>query len=392
MKGFTARTPEGTKDKLYAECCKRRRVEHSVTELFQHRGYWEIMTPEVEYYDLFINSGDVLPQESMIKTIDRSGKIIVMRPDNTTPIARVAATQLKNAPLPLRLYYNQTVFRSDESNQGKRSEIPQCGIELLGAGGIRGDIEVIVTAIQAFERAGARNFHIELGHADFFRALANELGADSNTTERMRRYIENKNFAALSDTLEPYYGHKVYDAMKELSSLFGGIEVLNEARKLAGNVAKDCLDYLEEIYNELRLCGYENEVKFDLGLVHQIDYYTGVIFRGYAQGSGRVVLSGGRYDTLTANFGRALPATGFAIDMDALASSVPDEQEPKLETVIFAEKGMLRRALEIIDASGEKKAVLSSSTTVDESMKEAARLGAKYVVILDGKEERKVGL
>ena len=97
-------TPEGTRDRLFSECLERRQVQSALVELFRRRGYTEVITPEVEFYDLFVQSGNPIPQESMLKIIDRSGKIMVMRPDCTAPIARVAATTLKRLALPQRLY------------------------------------------------------------------------------------------------------------------------------------------------------------------------------------------------------------------------------------------------------------------------------------------------
>lgn len=137
---YTIHTPEGTRDRMFAECRNRRQIQNALTALFQTRGFEEISTPEVEFYDLFIQSGNPIPQESMLKIIDRSGKIMVMRPDCTTPIARVAATRLKTVPMPLRLYYNETVFRSGAAHTGGSSEIAQCGVELLGAGDREADL------------------------------------------------------------------------------------------------------------------------------------------------------------------------------------------------------------------------------------------------------------
>ena len=88
-------TPEGTRDRLFSECLERRQVQGALVALFRRRGYTEVITPEVEFYDLFVQSGNPIPQESMLKIVDRSGKIMVMRPDCTAPIARVAATKLK---------------------------------------------------------------------------------------------------------------------------------------------------------------------------------------------------------------------------------------------------------------------------------------------------------
>ena len=169
---YTINTPEGTRDRLFAECRERRQVQRELTALFQRRGYAEVSTPEVEFYDLFLQSGNPMPQESMLKIIDRSGKIMVMRPDCTTPIARVAATKLKALPLPQRLCYDQTVFRSGQAHRGGSSEIAQCGVELIGAAGWKADLEMVALAVDALGACGVKDYHVELGHVGFFRDLA----------------------------------------------------------------------------------------------------------------------------------------------------------------------------------------------------------------------------
>ena len=174
---YTVHTPEGTRDRLFAECRERRQVQQALTALFRRRSYAEIITPEVEFYDLFLQSGNPLPQEAMLKIIDRSGKIMVMRPDCTTPIARVAATKLRTVPLPQRLYYDQTVFRSGQEHRGGSSEIAQCGVELIGAGGKKADLEMVALAVDALKAAGLEQFHVELGHVGFFRELTARVDA-----------------------------------------------------------------------------------------------------------------------------------------------------------------------------------------------------------------------
>ena len=126
-----------------------------------------------------------------------------MRPDCTTPIARVAATKLKALPLPQRLYYDQTVFRSGQEHKGGSSEIAQCGVELIGAAGRKADLEMVALAVDALRACGLERFHIELGHAGFFRDLAGRVDMPPQVIERMRSLIEGKNFAALNDLLEP---------------------------------------------------------------------------------------------------------------------------------------------------------------------------------------------
>ncbi|MCD8212126.1 MAG: ATP phosphoribosyltransferase regulatory subunit [Oscillospiraceae bacterium] len=335
-------TPEGSRDRLFDECTERRRVQDTLTELFSGRGYTEVSTPEMEYYDLFVQTGTLLPQESFVKVVDRSGKLLVMRPDCTVPIARMAATKLKSVPLPQKFYYNETVFRSGLANKGGNYEFSQCGVEVIGAGGTESDIDVIALAIDAMRAVSPGPFHIELGHAGLFRALAEELKLSAGEAERLGRLFEGKQFAALNQALEPYRDEPAYAMLSRLSRLFGGPEVLDEAEELAGKRPK--LEELRRIWEGLRDRGYGDYIRFDLGLVQQLHYYTGVIFRGYVEGAGAPVLSGGRYDLLMEQFGRSAPAAGFAVDVDAVAdiSIRPHVQEDTHRLRLAVTKGRLQ--------------------------------------------------
>ena len=378
-------TPEGTRDRLFAECLERRQVQSALVDLFRRRGYAEVITPEVEFYDLFVHSGSPLPQETMLKIIDRSGKIMVMRPDTTTPIARLAATKLKTLPLPQRLYYDQTVFRSGNAHEGGSSEIAQCGVEMLGATGMKADLEMITLAVDALRACGLSGFHIEVGHVGFYQDLASRMNMPQEEQERMRLLIEGKNYDVLNDFLEPYSAQPDCAALRRLPYLFGGAEVLEEARTLAG--ACTSLDYLELLYRELCQAGYGDWVQFDLGLVHQIDYYTGVVFRGYANGAGAPVLSGGRYDNLVELFGRRAEATGFAVDVDAVGGCL-EVEVPQLRTVIHYESGLLGRALEVMDRLAAGTCELSPCRTLSSTMNLASEKGALQVLCLDNSGER----
>lgn len=383
---LTINTPEGTRDRLFSECQERRQVQARLTRLFRQRGYREVSTPDTEFYDLFALSGSAIPQERMIKVGDPSGKFCVMRPDSTTPIARVAATKLCSLPLPQRLYYDQPVYRANPAHNGGSREIPQCGVELIGARGMKADLEIIVTAIDALRSCGAPRFHVELGHAGFFRDLAARLELEEEKLETMRALIEGKNFAALRVFLEPFQGNPASVALQRLSRLFGGAEVLAEAEKLAGK--SEAVDYLRTLYDELSAAGYGPYVRFDLGMVHQIDYYTGVLFRGYVEGAGDAVLSGGRYDHLVEVFGREAPATGFAVDVDAVAQTLPEIAPPALRCVVHYEPGYLAQALEAVDSRPAGTCELSPCRTLDSSKNLARDKGAESVLVFDKNGER----
>ena len=385
---YIINTPEGTRDRLFSECRERRQVQRSLTGLFARRGYAEVITPELEFYDLFLQSGSPMPQEQMVKLIDRAGRLLVLRPDSTTPIARVAATKLAAVPLPQRLYYDQTVFRAGREHRGGSSEIAQCGVELIGAGGRKADLEMIALAVDALKACGLARFHVELGHVGFFRELTARVDMPADTVEQARELIEGKNFAALGDLLEPYRGQAACEPLRRLSRLFGGAEVLDEAETLSGD--SDALDYLRDLYGELKSAGYGDYIRFDLGMVHQIDYYTGVVFRGYVEGAGDAVLSGGRYDNLVGVFGREAQATGFAVDVDAVARTLPEIAPPVLRVVVHYEPGYLAQALEAVDGRPAGTSELSPCRTLESSLNLARDKGAEAVLVFDKDGERMV--
>ncbi len=333
MNRFRISTPEGTRDLLFSSCRALRQTENAVREALEERGYSEIITPAVEYFDVFAQANPELDQDQMLKIIDKSGRICVARPDNTTPIARIAATRLDDAALPVRLYYSQKVFRSVSGDHGHKGEFLQVGAEFIGADGLAADKDILSAAFAALSRTGVDNFRIELGHAEIYKALIEELGADGASAEGIRRLIENKSFAALGDALQPFGSKPAAKALGAMPQLFGGIEVLDEVETLTGNVrVLGAIAYLRRLYQALDEAGYGDRIMIDLGLVHEMDYYTGIMFRGYIGGAGAAILAGGRYNALCAKFGKDLPAGGFGIDVESVADSLQGAQRPEVAT------------------------------------------------------------
>lgn len=322
MNRYQISTPEGTRDLLFAPARRLRAVEQRVRQSLEDRGYSEVITPAIEYYDVFAQANPAVGQENMLKIVDRAGRICVARPDNTTPIARIAATRLEGAELPVRLYYSQKVFRSIAEGHGHKSEFLQVGAELIGSDGLEADLDILTAAFSALEQAEAGSFRIELGHAEIYKALIEALGVDEQTAEDIRRLIENKSFAALGDALAPYQGSAAYQALCAMPQLFGGVEVLDQVEHMTGNMrVLAAVAYLRRVYTALEQAGFGESVIIDLGLVHEMDYYTGIMFRGYLGGAGAAILAGGRYNALCAKFGRDLPAAGFGIDVERIAET-----------------------------------------------------------------------
>ncbi len=348
MKRYDLLTPEGTKDLLFEDCAVRRSLEERLSRIFKSMGYCEIVTPGLEFFDVFDLNSVYFPQESMYKLTDNKGRILVVRPDSTMPIARVAATRLRDAELPLRLFYRQNVYRNKPAMRGRSDEIHQMGIELIGSDSRRADLEVLAGAIEVLSSLENDSFRLEIGDIGYFKALVARLGTDEETTEQIRGLIEVKNYPALNDLLDSIGQNEITSALKQLPRLFGGEEVFEKAEKLFDG-GKDIIAELRGIYNSLTALGYNGKITVDLGLVNKMDYYTGVVIKGYLEGYGDAVLSGGRYNKLLAEFGYDVPATGFAVNIDAAAKVIRQSvgySTPVPDVIVFGEDGFEISAVE----------------------------------------------
>lgn len=384
MRNYSRLTPEGVRDILFEECRARREAQRRLTGVFASRGYREVITPGVEYYDVFNLPGAAVPQQEMVKSTDGAGRLVVVRPDSTLPIARMAAARLQSHRRPIRLYYSQNVYRTWPALLGRSHESAQMGVELLGAAGLRADLEVICVAVEAL-RAVAGDFRIEIGHAGLFKLLAGRLALSPERREEIRATIEAKNYGALGELLDPLGDSTEAKAIRRLPRLFGGEEALAEAEswRLDGGLA-DTLAYLRALYTALQKLGLGSRLMVDLGLVQRNDYYTGVVFSGYVQEHGGPVLTGGRYDGLCGKFGQDMPAAGFALDMDAAAALLERHMAPEepAQVLVHGENGFETQAQrEVLRLTAEGVACEGSVwETVEEAVAYAQAAGIAQVL------------
>ena len=340
-------TPDGTTDLLFAQCNARREVERRLRGIFSGRDYHEVVTPTLEFYDVFASGTQQVAGEQMYKLTDNKGRLLVLRPDSTIPIARLVGTKLKDSTKPVRLFYCQNVFNVTDAERGKQTESCQMGLELLGISSKSADIEVIYTALRAVRELGISDYRLEIGHSGLFRRAAAQLCVTDDKKEEIRELIESKNYPALYRCLEDVPAVPEREMLRKLPSLFGGEEVLEEAAKEQwDDETAAVIGYLTSLYDELKGLPDADKISFDLGLVNDQNYYSGVIFRVYAKGYGEAVMSGGRYDKLVSEFSADIPAIGFGVDVDAVAKNMlaasTDGYEKRADCIVFAEKG--RRA------------------------------------------------
>lgn len=385
MKKYLKITPEGTKDFLFSECSAMDDICGKIENVFVTRGFKRVITPGIEFYDVFSVPCSGISQESMYKTTDNNGRLLVVRPDSTLPIARMVASRLKNNLLPVRLYYKQAVYRNNPTLTGRRNEFMQMGIELLGVKGIRADLEILTTAVKCISSV-ADDFRIELGHAEVFDALSRELDIDDEYKEKIRVSIEGKNYSALNNLLDKIKPSKAVSAIRSLPSLFGGEEVFDRAFEICkGTEAESALEYLRKIYSDLVPLGLGNKLIIDLGLVQRNDYYTGVVFTGYINGIGDAVISGGRYDELLSEFDAPMGAAGFAVDTDAITIKRLTDNDASYsdnpDILVFARDGYEIEAINLVSKLNEqgKKAQFSVLPTLEETQAFAQSRGIAEV-------------
>ena len=373
--------PSGTRDILFGEAKVYRRITNTLTELYERNGFSEIVTPGIEYYDVF-KTGSTLPQEQMYKLSDLDGRLIVLRADNTTPIARVAASRLGEGDSLAKFFYHQRVYRQMGGHTGRRSEIFQSGIEMVGSSGIQSDLLCMIYALKTLESFGG-DYKLELGHVGYYNALVGELALDETELKLIRRLVEAKDTNKITTS----------EKIKQIPFLFGGEEVFGRAERLAdGNAnALEALAYLRKLYDALCAAGYKDKIMIDLGIVHTLDYYTGAVFRGYMEGAGETVLAGGRYDRLISRFRRDIPATGFGVNVSVVADTLikagkgdeySREYNGAVTELVTFEDGGLREALAYCEGHPER--MISPLGDKEENMRYARNRGISVVVYFDG--------
>ena len=201
--------------------------------------------------------------------------------------------------------------------------------------------------VECLLAAGLKEFQVSVGQVNYFKSLLKEAGMDEEAEEQLRSLISQKNYFGVEELMEERkMDPGLSRAFQALPQLFGSYEVLEKARSLTDNPeALKAVERLEEIYEILKLYGYEKYISFDFGMVSKIQYYTGVIFQAYTYGTGEPLVKGGRYDELLKHFGKPAASIGFVIVLDSLLAALsrqkiemPKEEPPVILTYTRADR------------------------------------------------------
>ena len=354
MKERRIHTPEGVRDIYGNECVRKNHLSERMKNVLNSYGYRDIQTPTFEFFEIFTQDKGSLPSNQMYKFFDRDGNTLVLRPDITPSIARAVSKYFSDETFSMRFSYTGNVFINNSSLQGRMKESTQMGAELIGDDSVDADAEMIALAIHMLLAAGLKEFQIDVGHVGFFKGLIKESGMDEDAEQELRELVENKNFFAVEALTDN-------PALIQLPRLFGSKEILEEAKALTSNEeALSAISRLERLYEIIDGYGLQKYVTFDLGMLSQYEYYTGVIFRGYTYGTGDAVVKGGRYDNLLQKFGKDAASVGLVVVVDELLIAMTRQKlllhEEEAMIMVLYEDSRLIDALKKANALRDKGA------------------------------------
>ncbi|HKV39709.1 MAG TPA: ATP phosphoribosyltransferase regulatory subunit [Blastocatellia bacterium] len=359
MSSSLSKIPPGVRYVFDNEVRVRRWAERTIMEVFHGWSYSEIILPLFDYADLFVLGMGKEQGEMTYRFTGRDGKLLALRPEMTSLVARTVASRFRESPRPIRLSYTGEVFRSDEPRAGRQYEFHQIGLEHIGSDRLEADTEVLVVAIEVLRRLRLEDFRITIGQVDFFHGIAEKLSLDADRRRELSELIDRKETEGLEKFLCDYADRRDRAAICRLVTLSGKGDTIKEARTLVTNKRSvAALDDLEGVYNTVQAIGIDEYVDIDLGDVGGLDYYTGLTFKIYAPGIGIALGRGGRYDKLLSQFGAPEPAVGFSLWLDWIVELLA----PRMSREIIAEANQTVR----LEVDGDLVSIF----------KEAARLRA----------------
>lgn len=325
MKQHLLHTPEGVRDIYQGECEKKLYLEDKLHNILKTYGYHPIQTPSFEFFDIFGKEVGTTKSKDLYKFFDREGNTLVLRPDITPSIARVAANYFMEESMPIRFCYKGNTFINTGSLQGRLKENTQLGAELIGDNTVDADAEILSMVVECLLHAGLKEFQLSVGHVGILQGMMEAAGFDEEEKDILCDLISNNNFFGVESFIEARH---LDEGLKRLFGVIGRLyqsaEEFQAVRAAAGNYPKiqAAMEHLEKLQSLSLLYGIDKYISFELGVMSSYKYYSGIIFHGYTFGSGEPIVKGGRYDRLLKHFGKDAPAIGFVIVTDQLMAAL----------------------------------------------------------------------
>ena len=268
----------------------------------------------------------------------------MLRPDFTPSVSRACATYFNPEKEVVSLCYTGNTFINNSSFRGRLKETTQIGVERMGDDSPEADAEILAMTVECLLTAGLTEFQVSVGQVDYYKAIFAQTGMSQEEEEELRELISQKNYFGVEELVKSKKMDKsLAKVLSQLPQMFGSTEVLEKAKALTDNPqALKAVARLEEIYELLKVYGYEKYITFDFAMLSKYHYYTGIIFQAYTYGTGEPLIKGGRYNQLMKHFGKPAASIGFAIVVDnllmALSRQKLEMEDPDDVTVITYRK------------------------------------------------------
>lgn len=345
-------TPEGVRDIYSQECSRKQKLQEKLHHVFHQYGFEDIETPTFEYFEVFSKEVGTIPSRELYKFFDREGNTLVLRPDFTPSVSRACATYFNPEKEVVSLCYTGNTFINNSSFRGRLKETTQMGVERMGDDSAEADAEILAMTVECLLAAGLTEFQVSVGQVDYYKAILAQTGMSQEEEEELRELISQKNYFGVEELVKSKHMDKsLAKALSQLPQMFGSAEILEKAKVLTDNPqALKAVARLEEIYELLKVYGYEKYVTFDFSMLSKYHYYTGIIFQTYTYGTGEALIKGGRYNQLMKHFGKPAASIGFAIVVDnllmALSRQKIEMEEEEGVTVITYRKNNRIQAIQ----------------------------------------------
>ena len=315
----------------------------ALRSLYKRYGYLPFKMSKFEEYDLYASNKDFLVSDRVITFNDTDGKLLALKPDVTLSIIKNAATDksVKN-----KVYYNENVYRVSGST-GQFKEIMQTGLECIGNTDVSDTIEVICLAAKSLETVGT-DFVIDISHMGILSAILDAASDNDRFKKAVTAKIAEKN-AHETEALCREYGisEQATASIVSLSSMYGNMSsVLERLTAICTKGrAKAALYELRTVCDFLASESFADKIRIDFSVVNNMNYYDGVVFRGFLAGISEGVLSGGEYGKLLSAMGKDSGAVGFAIYLDLLSELDDDSDEYDVDVLLIYDNTTSREAL-----------------------------------------------
>lgn len=354
--------------------------------LYEQYGYKKYKMSKFEEYSLYVENKDFLGTDKVITFTDLDGRLLALKPDVTLSIIKNTNATTSDSE---KLYYQENVYRENRESH-TFTEINQMGLEYLGNVDNYTIAEIIVLAAESLKTISS-NYILELAHMSFAVEMLESLQVSRTTQLELLKQIRIKSADGIRNAAEnAELSTLQIESLCKLPSLYGDVlTTIEEAKKICLNGAMEkALGEITEIYRALEEMGYADRIQLDLSVVNDIDYYNGIIFKGYVQELGKSVLAGGQYDQAMEHLGKKANGIGFAVYLNEINRIMSSRKEYDVDAaILYKEKEPIAAIMKAVQSLQEQGLSVRAESKLPDGIrcKELYRL-EKGILRKDGTE------